>query len=90
MRLVSLALLGRYDDATQFSQRLLMNNNFDKGTVHYWRGLLTVWKISDYGYRDYKSRSWALQATLDFKKASDYGNPEDALKGLAELQEMGF
>lgn len=90
MRLFALALVGNYSEAEQFSNRLLQNDKFDKGTIFYWRGLFGVWKISDYGRIDSSSRSWAAQAALEFKRASDCGNVDEALKGITQLTDMGF
>ena len=90
MRLMSLAFTGRFEDALTFSNVLLQREDFDKGVIHFWRGMIHVCRLSQYDTKDSESRVWVGAAIREFRLAGDYGNPDAALEGLSQLRETGF
>lgn len=92
MRLFALAFTGRFEDARRFSDALLSNQKMDRGSVHYWRGMIKVMHISQVRRNSQYSlaRGLATEALLEFRQAANNGNAKDALEGLALLQKMGY
>jgi hypothetical protein len=69
---------------------LLQREDFDKGVIHFWRGMIHVCRLSQHDTKDSESRVWVGAAIREFRLAGDYGNPDAALEGLSQLRETGY